>query len=275
MTTVVAWVSYSPTGELPELPRAAYLASDSRITWGSQLRRWDAGRKIFSAVSQPHVFGYSGDVVFPSLVLGQLVSAIDQGILFGPEESHQDKNALIFESMRTSHRRRHNVVEQDFSVLHICRWREWPATAFAAWLITYKRDGGVWACQELAIPTATKLISTLGSGANSARTHAGRWNASNVGGTSRAIFSAFCDAVASNDDALSGGLPQLAGLYTEGPPRNLGFIEDGSAFLHGLQIKPGAALASIEWRDKLFQRIDPTTMLPFQGARRFARPQLG
>ncbi len=249
------------------------MTSTSRRRTDVPIRRVPRFDLIFPVPGQQ--IAYSGDVVFPSLVLGQLVSAIDQGVLFAPEDSHQDKNAVIFESMKTSHRRRHKVIEQDFSVLHICRWREWPATAFVAWLITYKRDGDVWAVQELTIPTETKLIQTLGSGADSARTHTGRWNASNVGGTSRAIFSAFCDAIASNDDLLSGGLPQLAGLYTEEPPCTLGFIDNGLAFLHGLEIKTGVALANIEWRDKLFQRIDPTTMLPFQGARRFARPQLG
>jgi len=81
MTTVIAWISYSDTGESPDLPRAMYMASDSRITWGSRVRRWDAGRKIFSPFKEPHIFEYWGDVVFPSLVLGQLVSAIDHGIL--------------------------------------------------------------------------------------------------------------------------------------------------------------------------------------------------
>ena len=44
-----------------------YLASDSRITWGSANRRWDAGRKLFTSDKSSHAFGYCGDVVFPSL----------------------------------------------------------------------------------------------------------------------------------------------------------------------------------------------------------------
>jgi len=82
MTTLIAWIVYSATGERPELPRAIYVASDSRITWGSQARRWDAGRKVFNPSKAPHIFGYCGDVVFPSLVLGQVISAIDNNIMF-------------------------------------------------------------------------------------------------------------------------------------------------------------------------------------------------
>jgi hypothetical protein len=58
MTTLIAWVAFTDTGEHPELPRAVYMASDSRITWGSSGRRWDAGRKLFSPHEQPHLFGH-------------------------------------------------------------------------------------------------------------------------------------------------------------------------------------------------------------------------
>jgi hypothetical protein len=274
MTSVIAWISYSDTGESPELPRAMYMASDSRITWGTQVRRWDAGRKIFSPYKEPHLFGYCGDVVFPSLVLGQLVSAIDHGILFPPEASAVEKNSAVFESIKASHKRRHNVQEQDFTILHVHRCYDWPSTTFAAWVISYAAAHGLWNCQEIPLPLDTAIAVALGSGADSAKSHVGRWADSDVGGTSRAIFSAFCDAITSGEDRLSGGVPQMSGLYTEGPPQPLGYIENGLSFLHGLQLEPGGALSNIEWRDRLFQRVDPRTRLPIPDARRFARPRL-
>jgi hypothetical protein len=97
---------------------------------------------------------------------------------------------------------------------------------------------------------------------------------SDVGGTSRGIFSAFYDAIMSGDDPMTGGMPQISGLYAEGPPRPLGFTEGGLLFLHGLQLESSATIANIEWRDHLFQRIDPMTSKPLDGARRFARPGL-
>jgi len=274
MTTVLAWISYSDTGERPDLPRAIYVASDSRITWGSQAHRWDAGRKIFAPIKEPHLFGYCGDVVFPSLVLGQLVSAIDQEILFSSEASGAEKNAVILESIKTSHHRRHNVREQDFTIVHVYRTQDWPSTKFACWAIRYEASNGQWHCCELPLPSKTGTVVALGSGANAARSHADRWAGSDVGGTSRAIFSAFCEAIMSGDDRLSGGMPQISSLYTVGPPRPLGFTERGLLFLHGLQLEPGGAVANVEWRDRLFQRVDPTTMRPLEGARRFARPNL-
>jgi hypothetical protein len=247
--------------------------TDSRITWGSPEHRWDAGRKIFSPIEQPHVFRYCGDVVFPSLVLGQVVSAIDQGIIFDPSDTADMKHQAIYESIKTSHQGRHNIPEQDFSIIHIMRRSAWPITAFSAWSIRYLASSRQWSSEELPVPTRTGVLIALGSGATAAKSHERKWNESDVGGTSRAIFSAFCESISSNADELSGGPPQLSGVYSDKPPRTLGIILNRQPFLHGLQLKIGMALSNIEWRDELFQRIDPTNMQPVKGARRFARPK--
>ena len=74
--------------------------------------------KRLAPFKEPHLFGYCGDVVFPSLVLGQVVSAIDQGLLFSPEANAEEKNMAVFESVKSSHSRRHNAPKQDFSIVH-------------------------------------------------------------------------------------------------------------------------------------------------------------
>jgi hypothetical protein len=96
MTTLIAWISYGHSG----LATAVYLASDSRITWGSQNNRWDAGRKLFTASTSPHAFGYCGDVVFPSLVLAQVASAIDQKLVFDSNALPDVKHAAIVSLLR-------------------------------------------------------------------------------------------------------------------------------------------------------------------------------
>lgn len=274
MTTLIAWTSYSDTGESPHLPRAMYVASDSRITWGSAARRWEAGRKIFTPLTAPHIFGYCGDALFPTLALGQIISAIDYGILFPSDASPSEKNKIIFASIQESHKQRHGAPEQNFTILHVHRTQNWPSTAFAAWVISYDAAAKSWNCDQISLPSTTTIAIVLGSGASFAEAHASRWASSDVGGTSRAIFSAFCDAVTSGNDPLSGGVPQISALYTENAPRPLGYVENGFTFLHGLQIAPCGPLANIEWRDRLFQEVDPYTFKPMQGARRFARPPL-
>jgi hypothetical protein len=159
MTTLLVWVSYSTTGERSDLPRAMYMASDSRITWGSEFRRWDAGRKIFAPVKEPHLFGYCGDVVFPSLVLGQLVSAIDQGILFHPETSGDERNASVLASLKTSHQRRQNVEERDFEIVHVYRSQDWPSTEFSP-ANFYRQDQYTHVRCSIQSPTYLVMIVT-------------------------------------------------------------------------------------------------------------------
>jgi hypothetical protein len=40
-----------------------------------------------------------------------------------------------------------------------------------------------------------------------------------------------------------------------------------------LEVLPGESLLNIEWRDPLFQRIDPATFKVVSEARRYARPK--
>lgn len=264
MTTLGAWISHTQAGQ-----QALYFVSDSRITWGSRERRWDAGRKIFVPYDEPHILGYCGDVVFPSLVLGQLVSAIDQKILFAPDASPSMKQDTIFNCLRTSWAARCKTPDFSFQILHAMRVTPWPNPSFSLWQIEYRADDQAWSSVEIPLNSTTSHLVLLGTGKQSASDQITRWGSSDVGGTSRSIFSAIHDSIKSGSDPLSGGSPQIAALYTALKPQTIGFVHDGKHYLHGLQLLPGDALSNIEWRDSLFQRIDPITMKVIKDARRF------
>ena len=272
MTTLVSWISYSTTGEKPELPRAVYIASDSRITWGSDALRWDSGKKVFSTRDEPHIFGYCGDVIFPSLVLGQIVTAIDKNVLFKSGLNPDQKHDRILGSIKSSYANGHNHPVKSFSIIHVHRVNDWPNTEFVFWQVTYDAKTGHWESNKLSLPKETGLIVALGSGAQSANAYQKLWENSDSGGLSRSFFSAFCDAIDSGRDKLSGGSPQLCALYSRLQPQDIGVIHKERYFLHGLEIDPTSTISSIEWKDRLFQDIDPKTKEPKAGARRFARP---
>lgn len=275
MTTLVSWISYSTTGEKPELPRAIYVASDSRISWGSDSSRWDAGRKVFASRKEPHVFGYCGDVVFPSLVIGQIVAAIDSGVFLEKNQTPDQIQTQIFETIKAAHKEGKNHPVADFSILHAYRAVAWPKTEFYLWHISYKSKTKEWRGEMIPLPNKSEMLISLGSGAESANNSAFRWSKSDAGGTSRSFFSSFWDAIQSGADNLSGGPPQLCALYPQYPARTIGVVNENRYFLHGLELKQGPSLSKIEWKDKLFQDIDPKTNAPKKGARRFARPSLG
>src|SRR3972149_10433699 len=102
MTSLIAWVSIDQRA-----PSAFYLASDSRISWGSERARWDAGRKLFICRQYADVFGYCGDVVFPSLVLGQIADAADAGLLFHNKDDADRRHAKFSTAVKASFGRFH------------------------------------------------------------------------------------------------------------------------------------------------------------------------
>lgn len=81
LTSLMCWIGVDSRG-----PASAYIATDSRLSW-SRNQTWDFGRKTFASASSPDVFGYCGDVVFPSIVLSQFVSALDGRLQAGQFEN--------------------------------------------------------------------------------------------------------------------------------------------------------------------------------------------
>lgn len=271
MTSLLSWASYASKNDA--VPSAIYIVSDSRITWGSSSRRWDAGRKLFSCRIEAHIFGYCGDVVFPSLVLAQITSAIDSGILFPDNADADQRHSLVFQSLQKSFERRHNARDESFSIVHALRMGEDDERAYHAWQVSYDAPKKEWLSAPIPIPRETGILAVLGSGTKSVNKYVRLWRDSDVGNRSSAIFSAFCDALFSEEDPSSGGTPQIAALHRGSHGQIIGFIHDGIHYLHGLQIMPGGLLDRLRWRDRHFQTINPRTLKRAAGTRRFERPR--
>jgi hypothetical protein len=76
MTLLVSWLGVDTHGIA-----SAYIASDSRVSWGRETN-FDHGRKVFAFRSSPDILGYCGDVLFPTMVLSQITEIADNGLLF-------------------------------------------------------------------------------------------------------------------------------------------------------------------------------------------------
>jgi len=57
---------------------------------------------------------------------------------------------------------------------------------------------------------------------------------------------------------LSGGAPQLVGIYRKGAARSFGIIFNDQKYLLGLPVE-NENLKSVEWRNHLFEESDPNT----------------
>ena len=227
---------------------------------------------MFSCRIEPHIFGYSGDVVFPSLVLAQIVSAIDNGVLFRTQAGAEEKHDVVYESLKRSFRRRRDTPDQDFWILHALRTGEDATRKFSVSQVSYSSKQKRWSSAPLAVLPKTGVIAVLGTGKSSVEKHIDRWTKSDVGARSSAFFSGFCDALFSGEDKHSGGMPQIGALNPGSHAQILGFIHDGAHYLNGLEVIPVKTLHRIKWFDRHFQNINPSTMQRWARARRLERP---
>ena len=268
MTSLVSWI-----GVDSRAPASVYLASDSRISWGNKLT-WDYGRKLFASRNYPEILGYFGDVLFPSQVLGQLMDLIDSDSLFGVEDSPDDKWAKVLSIVQRSFEGYPDEESRPFSIVYCTREGSGMASIFHMSTLSWNPGEG-WTDQRwLELPKQSDVIAVFGSGGDAVDKWYSYWSRTRQsGGTSRSVFSAFCDALQSGEDERSGGSPQLVGVYRQGAAESFGVIYEGKRYLLGLPVNESRNLDAIEWRNGLFERCDWRTMKPLEGAQRHSRPR--
>ncbi|NQU23171.1 MAG: hypothetical protein HQ567_17980 [Candidatus Nealsonbacteria bacterium] len=261
MTSLIGWAAIDQRG-----PSAVYFASDSRLSGaGSQ---WDCGRKLFACLNSPDIFAYCGAVLFPTQVLGQLTAAIDAGLLFSEDAQPEEKLAAVSTKIKNALR---NFPESkyDFSIAYATRGGSGfdDATFVVATIAWHAYDG--FTTERYSIPAHSDLLFAYGTGATAARESHLTWKVSDVGRTSRAVFSAFCDAIRSGQDQYTGGAPQLVGIYLRGPARVFGIFHDGSCYLHGMLADPQNS-STLECRNALFE---PCNLDGQPNGKRHSRPR--
>ena len=255
-------------------PSAIYIVSDSRITWGSPDKRWDSGRKVF-AMKSADVFGYCGEVLFPSLVLGQLSDLIDRGLLWPRDRAAENRHSIILKYLKTSFERRHDAPNHDFTIIHCAREGDGLACKFHAWRIGYEAANKSWSNARIDVSRdgKSRLLAALGSGKKHLEREIRHWNDTAQGGTARAIFSAFCDALVAGEDPLSGGMPQLVSLDRRTGGKCWDSWLYDVRYIYGLPVEALPALANMEWVGRLevsAWRLAPAGNVTFDESRPLA-----
>lgn len=263
MTCLVAWV-----GVDQRAPASIYFAADSRLYWPDG-RRWDNGRKVFSTRTLPHLFAYCGEAVAPVHALSQLVDHIDSGLLLEPTTPATESFDAVREYLSSA--LASYPSSADFTFVHALRSGLGMSAAFHV-VSTHFSARQFTAQASHAIPATSGLVEVWGSGASAFRRHHQRWQESDVGRTSRSVFSAFCDAVAEEAPPSVGGPPQLAGLTRRSPGETFGIVWQGRRYLYGTEVDDRSSYGLVRWRNELFEICNPSTLQPESGAQRQARP---
>jgi hypothetical protein len=259
MTSIVVWAGVDTHG-----PASLYIASDSRISWGKR-EAWDRGRKVFSSASHPHIFGYWGDVLFPALAIPVIIDRIDRGILTSGEGGWHSE---IRQELRMLHSKYPNGQRGDFGIVHGFRSGEKVGCAFSVAIFAYDGSANKWISLEVSMPHESAVLRMAGTGIPYIRRALALWQSSKAANTSRAVFSAFCESIAGHGDPHTEGPPQLGGLYRIGPGRLFGVIYHNQRYFAGAPLRTPENPAQIEWRNRLFERMDGSTKKRISNAQR-------
>jgi hypothetical protein len=266
MTSLIAWIGVDSRGAA-----SAYFASDSRITWpGAGV--WDHGRKLFVCRRYAHVLGYCGDVLFPTQTIGQITEMIDSGLLTSPSDTVEECTEQIVSIMASAFKTYPPAAKQRFDILYCMREGETIPSRFHLRQITFD-PADAPRISPIKIPNRSAAVAVLGSGSQSVCARLKDWASSDVGGTSRAVFSAFCDSLRSGVDPHSAGPPQLVGLWRKLPPRTFGMIWQQRRYFYGVEVDTTATLNDVRWYNELFEICSPDTLSRMPGAQPQPRPK--
>lgn len=257
MTLLVCWVGVDTHGVA-----SSYIAADSRVSWTPGEPYFDGGRKVYALSSSPDIFGYCGDVLFPSIVLGQIAEMADGGLLFSRKASCWERLDAVQSKLTQQFNRYPTQVSgigsSQLQVLHVSR--EHNTGDFAAQLLIWERQSG-WRLTKISMPKSSDVLVALGSGAKEFDANRVRYSAGATAGTSRNVFHCFCDTLRHTSDPACGGAPQLVGIYRRpgSKARSYGIITDRQRYFLGAKVDRHKYYEGVEWRNDLFELCDGKT----------------
>lgn len=272
MSLVVSWIGIDTHGVA-----SAYITSESRITWKKKYP-FDYCKKVFASNTYPEIFGYAGDVLFPSIVLSQIVAMIDSNILFTPNMTCAEKNKIVFKkilyTLNKYPYKPYTLGKNPVQIMHISRdtiVNGYPE--FHMYLLHYywpdidKKKRPV--IKEIPIPTKSDVLQVLGTGKTEfLDNYNNMYNKSVKAYTSRNVFHCFIYTLNHTTNNTFGGPPQLVGLYrkplTSGI--NFGIIYNRKRYFLGMEVPKECAFDQVPWRNARFELCSGITKMKIDKA---------
>jgi len=276
MTTLFSWTSVDNRG-----PSALYVASESRFSWGGPGKTWDSGAKLFASRTTPDLFGFSGDVLSATVLLNQTCTFLEHNALFNSSHSPNEKASRLQEFLARGFDGYPVSERAPFSIFYGTRTGERqrphrantpvPKIRFHLFVLDWNASDG-WSVVESPMPAQSGFVAAQGSGKPVLDAHLYNWRKSDVAGTSRAAFSAFCDGLESRSDPRSGGAPQLLEIRTYGAAQAIGVVWQGKRYLLGQVVEEPPVSGSLRWINSQFEDCDPSTLERIAEGQRHPRP---
>ncbi|WP_353100852.1 hypothetical protein [Myroides odoratus] len=255
MTLLASWL-----GVDSRKPSSIYIMSDSRISWSTKAK-FDYGKKVFGCKNSPDIFGYCGDVLFPSIVLNQIVEIADQGLLFKDDWNCEQKSQAIIEKLIQSFKNYPSevagITSDSIQIIHCSRDKD---NNFYAEKINWNKSSNKWTVETEEFKDHSDKLFIAGSGKKEFLEKYKKYWVSSNKKTSRALFHCFTDTLSDIKDKFCGGAPQLVGLYRKDNAISFGIIYNKKRYFQGVQVDNLSNFEKIEWRNELFEVCDGQTM---------------
>ena len=264
MTLLVSWIGRDSHGTT-----SAYIAADSRITWSDSSESFDFARKVFAFRNSPGIIGYCGDVLFPSMILGQIVEMADNGLLFRKEDAVSIKFGKIVKKIKAARKKYPSLrgIISPFKILYIGRDFS-DVHTFKAYTITESETDNNFQVKEHDIPPRSDILLIGGSGKESFIENIKKYKREENGYTSRVVFHCFCRTLFLSGLETIGGAPQLVGLNRKKNDNGLtfGIVRNNQRFFLGSTVVKSETNTNIKWFNQLFERCDGITAKRLAGA---------
>jgi len=264
MTLIISWIGVDKKSTGNAIS-SLYIGTDSRYSWSDD-EYFDYGTKVFGSQKYPEIFGFCGDVTFPSLIFGQLISQIDFNLLINEKDTCDQKNKKIFNYIKSSvakYPTEHLVGRS--TILHGTRFGK----IFKLYKTTFNSKTDI-INQEINLPKISTNVFSGGSGSQEFDNNWILWKdpKHNDFETSRAVYHCLDKTLNNIVDRRTGGLKQIIGLYRVKNAKLFGTIKNGKKYIYGKEITEDLISTNIEWRNENFERVNSITMNLIEGAQR-------
>ena len=260
MTLLVSWFAKDNHGVT-----SAYIMSESRLSLiennNTKKHFYDSCRKVFASEKYPDIIGYCGDVLFPSLVINQLLQIIDKGLLFKDSDNAKKRYKIFKDKLISEFLVYPQEIIYPIELIYINK--ELSNSSYPSFYCHNLKLNSHQIISEdhIEFPLISKTLYIYGSGTNEFKKeyalHQDRKNKN----TSRNIFHSFIKTLSITQEPTCGGPPQLVGLYRK-PKTNgkvFGIIYKKAHYILGTRITRGKDFNVIEWRNENFERTDGNT----------------
>lgn len=268
MTTLISWKGNDSRGIA-----SIYLASDSRFSWRFSWRNihWDYGQKVFGCTNFPEIIGYCGDVLLAINIISSLIELIDNEIIYKNTISSDDKNSIVFEFIKEKFSL--FPKNSDTTIVHIIKD---SSNEFSYYEIKYNNKNNSWnnIKKNNVMKKESDLIEVYGSGETFYKGNIVANYSNDLYKTSRFYYMVFCNTLNEAKDNLTGGAPQIIGLYRGiNKSIKIGTIWNNERFLYGMKIKSNFNINELEWRNINFERYKANENDLIKGAKKQPMPK--